>query len=610
MKNKITFIFILTIISYFGFMISSFISCTSDYLDRRPETEGYDFELVFGDSTNYWKYCSYLVVNPFFLVIQQNGEFPNGSWDDIGDNSMSTRYSGNIPCVQAQRGEFYTLSTNGAAKQCNEQTWGNIWRHLRVANTGIQNIEYYQGSEFTKNKILGLCFFYRAYAYMELTRRWGGMPYLTEPFLATDNMDIPRLSMQETYMKASEDFDIAAQYLKDIIPDNEFQYPTRISALAMKSRCLLYAASEQATQENHPTNPRKNLWSEAAQAADEALKAAEAAVDNSGNSYYDLVDWGTSLNGDDGYYYIFKGDDPRQLSKEVLFGRRGRIAWNSAPYVQCIRPPGQLGGVLGVGVNQLLVDCFEMKDTGLPIDEDDSGYNEQNPYVGRDPRFYFNIMYNQCQIMGLTLDIWNYDEQTNSYGSRDCQMAGITPSQGYTPTGTYAKKWMGNNFGAQLYQCWSYIRLAEVYLNFAEAANEAWGNPGAKQNGFEYSAAEALNKVRNRALMPDVNIRFLSSKEVFRTRVRNERRIEFCFEEHRLFDLRRWLIGKDPMNRDIWKVNITKLKPGYDETVYPTGFKFEKTLHIVRTYEDKHNLFVISRNDTRLGPNFNQNPGW
>jgi hypothetical protein len=109
--------------------------------------------------------------------------------------------------------------------------------------------------------------------------------------------------------------------------------------------------------------------------------------------------------------------------------------------------------------------------------------------------------------------------------------------------------------------------------------------------------------------MPNLNAKFLV-KDLFRERVRNERRVEFCYEEQRIYDVRRWLIGEDPLYRDIYGYYITKLKPGYDPTVYPTGFKYEKVLVKTRVYEKRHNLFVIKLDDTRIGPNFKQNPGW
>ena len=587
----------------------TFFSCKSDYLDRRPETTGYDFETVFEDSVNYWKYCQFLVINPLFLHLQ-DGAKPYGTWDDASDNSMGTRYSGGAFPITTQQGDWIALSTSGQANICNGDTWSAMWRHLRVANTALQNIEFYPGSEATKNRILGLGYFYRAYVYMELCRRWGGMPYLYEPLLSTDNMDLPRLSMQETYLLAAKDFDRAAEYLLARLPDDEFQYPTKIAALAMKSRCLLYAASNQARLEDHPSNPGLDLWERAAIVADSALKAAENVVVG-GVNYYGLVEWGASPNGDDGYYYIFKGNRSEHLLKEVLFGRRYRLGWDAPAYKETFRPPGKLDGVIGCAVNQLMVDCFEMQATGLPIDVSGSGYEEQNPYVGRDPRFYHNIAYNGCTVMTKTLDIWHFNEETGLADAEELQMSGSSAQQGFTPTGTYVRKWLGQNELENLHCCWSYIRLAEVYLNFAEAANEAWADPTQTYGGCTYSAEAAINMIRNRALMPDIDSRYLN-KDGFRTRVRNERRVELCWEEHRTFDIRRWKIGKEPMTRDIYKINITKLAPGYDATVYPTGFRFDnRSVHLSRSwYDDKHDLFVINRNDTRLGPNFNQNPGW
>ena len=280
------------------------------------------------------------------------------------------------------------------------------------------------------------------------------------------------------------------------------------------------------------------------------------------------------------------------------------------PYTNTCRPPGQLAGRYGVAPNQLFVDCFEMQSTGLPIEDPSSGYKDQNPYVGRDPRFESNIIYNRDVVMGRTMAIYQTDEsRPGQYGSTDLVMTGSTPTMGYTYTGYYEKKWLGNTFNANLPVLWPYIRLAEVYLNFAEAANEAWSSPSVKDSRCLYSAEDAINKIRNRAQMPNINSRFLNTTD-FRERVRNERRIELCFEEHRLFDLRRWKIGTQPKYRDIWRMKITKLAPGYNATIYPTGYKYEPEFLMKRNYEDRHNLFVIKLDDTNLGPNFKQNPGW
>ncbi|MDR3061373.1 MAG: RagB/SusD family nutrient uptake outer membrane protein, partial [Dysgonamonadaceae bacterium] len=576
----------------FVIIILSATSCNSDYLDKMPQAEGYDFEAIFSDSINYRNFCEYLVINPFFLHLQ-NGVKPYGSYDDISDNSISTALFSGVPSVQCQIGNFYAMRTNGDAPMANNSTWDEIWKHVRIANHGLRNISYYPGSEVSKNKILGLCYFYRGYAYMELNRRWGGMPYFYSPIDASENMDFPRLNIQETYQLAALDFDSAAMFLQDVIPLSEFQHPTRVAALAMKSRCLLYAASDLARYEN---GTGKNLWEEAALSADIALKASEDAG-------YELVPW-------DSYYYLFKDNQDEIYSKEVLFGRRAQINWGSDAYINTIRPPGTLSGKYGVAVNQQLVDDFEMQTTGLPVSDPESGYQEQNPYINRDPRFEFNIIYNGSTVMTRKIQIWQMDEGTKTAGSPDCKIsAGGVPDMGYTQTGYYAKKWMGQTWNTTLPQLWPYIRLAEIYLNFAEAANEAWNSPNAKDGRCRYSAEEAINIVRKRANMPGVHAKFMEQAK-FRERVRKERRIEFCFEEHRLFDLRRWKIGTQPENRDIWRMKITKLATGYDANAYPTGFRYEKEFLMRRVFEDRHNLFVIKLDDTRIGPNFKQNPGW
>lgn len=562
-----------------------------DYLDKMPEADGYTFDTVFKDSVNYQKFCEYLVMNPFFLYLE-NGVNPYGSYDDISDNSISTPTFSGTPSVQAQIGNFYAMRTNGNAPMSNNTTWKQIWKHIRVANLGIRNIEHYPGGTESRNKILGMCYFYRAFGYMELTRRWGGMPYLYSAIMDAEmNLDFPRLSMQETYKRAALDCDSAALYLQNVIPMNEFQHPTRVAALALKSRVLLYAASDLARLEK---GEGENLWEAAALAADEALRTAE-------DNHYELVPM-------EDYYYLFKEDKEDIYAKEVLFGRRANHNWGSDAYTQTCRPPGQLSGKYGVAPNQLLVDCFEMQATGLPVSDPRSGYEEQNPYIGRDPRFEENIIYNQAKVMGKTMQIFQRDETKTpaTEGSADCKMSNGTPVMGFTQTGYYEKKWMGKTFNANLPLLWPYIRLAEVYLNFAEAANEAWATPEAKDARCLYSAEEAINVVRNRAEMPDIHSDFLD-KNAFRERVRNERRVELAFEDHRLFDIRRWKIGTKPEYRDIWRMKVTKVTKSAQ---YPTGFKYEKELFMTRIFEDRHNLFVIKLDDTNIGPNFEQNPGW
>lgn len=585
MRKALKYIFILPLLAL--------AAASCDYLDKREESSGLTLEDVFGNAVNYELYVEWMIQNPMLQYLQ-NGAHPHGSWDDITDNSMSTT---NLDCpfLFSSQGNYWTMLTSDRCPMSNNEVWTRIWKHVRIANMGLKYIGMYPGDEAGRNKILGTCYFYRAFAYLELCRRWGGMPYFREPFDDLSiNLDCERDDMRTTYLNVAEDFAEAAKYLPATVEPTEWQHPTSAAALGMRSRALLYAASKQAAEEGGST--RKELWAEAAQAADEAIKAAE--------------DAGYAMAPEGSYYNIFKGSMTDIYTREVLFGRRAQIAWNSAAYLITIRPPGKLNGTYGVATNQTFVDCFDMTN-GYPISDPKSGYNPQNPYAGRGTRFNHDILYNQATVFGnRRMDLFNQIEGQGKGGGDIAYSSGAV-AIGYTPTGTYGIKWMGRDWNAQLLQIWPYIRMAELYLNFAEAANEADWSVSSVHAESRYTPLAALNKVRNRAGIADLPDEYKGQAQ-FRERVRNERRVELCFEDHRMFDLRRWKIGTQPENRDIRRVEITRLNPGYDAARYPTGFRYEYPAepYLKRVYEERHDLFPVTRGDTYIGPLFKQNPGW
>ncbi|MGM9789545.1 MAG: RagB/SusD family nutrient uptake outer membrane protein [Candidatus Cryptobacteroides sp.] len=571
-------------------VLVSAVSC--DYLDKRENTDGLSLEQVFGDAYNYERYVDWMVQNPM-IKYQQAGADPHGTWDDISDNSMCTMQF-TVPCLLSADGAYLTMITNGRSVMCNQDVWTRMWKVVRIANMGLKYIDMYPGDEAGRNKILGTCYFYRAYAYFEICRRWGGMPYMFEPVEDfSQDLDFEREDMRTTYLYIAEDFEKAAQYLEPVIDDSEWQHPTAVAAMALRSRAMLYAASPQATTEGGEV--RENLWAEAVKAADDAIRLAE--------------DNGYQLAPGENYYDIFKGTNSDIYTKEVLFGRRAKIAWGSEAYKVTIRPPGKLTGTYGPAANQKLVDCFDLTN-GYPITDPKSGYNPQDPYKNRGLRFDHDILYNQAVAFGnKKMDLYNQVEGAAAMGGGDISYNGGSVAAGFTRTGTYAIKWMGKEWQKELNQVWPYIRIAELYLNYAEAAAET-GQDINSNAGFRYTPLEALNKIRNRAGIADLPVEY-QTPERFKERVQNERRVELCFEDHRFYDIRRLLIGKTYDN-DIYRVNIVKLKKGYDPAVYPTGYRYEEVKEpvLVRVYEDKHNLFPILQDDTYIGPKFKQNPGW
>jgi hypothetical protein len=137
-----------------------------------------------------------------------------------------------------------------------------------------------------------------------------------------------------------------------------------------------------------------------------------------------------------------------------------------------------------------------------------------------------------------------------------------------------------------------------MYLNFAEAMNEAYG-PEADPEGLGMTALEAVNRIRERANMPGFGAGM--SKEAFRDRLRNERRVELAFENHRFWDVRRWETGRETLGSDVRGVRIEKLND--------SQFSYTPKIVEKRSFEEKMNLYPIPYSEV-IKANLNQNPGW
>jgi len=143
------------------------------------------------------------------------------------------------------------------------------------------------------------------------------------------------------------------------------------------------------------------------------------------------------------------------------------------------------------------------------------------------------------------------------------------------------------------------IRLAEVYLWYAEAVNEAYGGPDKTAPGSSLTAVDAVNIVRTRAGMPPVHSKFLGSKEAFRARVWNERAVEIAFENERWYDLRRWHVHHLPQYRELYELQFDK-----DHTY------FNKVLYRTIEFAERHYFLPFPTNQVTLYPEWKQNPGW
>lgn len=323
----------------------------------------------------------------------------------------------------------------------------------------------------------------------------------------------------EVYRSEGANF---SQY--NIVFGNNFR--SRMSgriALAFRAKAALLAASPAFAEGS------KGTWAEAADYNGEILDliGGVAGLAAQGNTWYKNADEINSLTG---------GSNP----PEMLW-RNGKDA--TAYSLEQAQFPPSLYGSGQINPTQNLVDAFPMAN-GYPIDSPEAGYDDQNPYANRDPRLALYIVVNGT-VMGT--DGKTIDTSVDNTSNND----GLNKENGYsTRTGYYLRKHLREDVylssttttGQPHYS--PRIRYTEIYLNYAEAANEAWGPTGTGLHG--YSAYDVIKAIRQRAGIKDAsgNDPYLESvkndQAKMRDLIRNERRLELCFEGFRFWDLRRW----------------------------------------------------------------------
>ena len=245
-----------------------------------------------------------------------------------------------------------------------------------------------------------------------------------------------------------------------------------------------------------------------------------------------------------------------------------------------------------INPTQNLVDAFPMAN-GYPIDHPSSGYSATNPYADRDPRLGEYVIYNGAEYKGSQIITGAYSSDNNGIGK-------ISTS---TRTGYYLRKLLRDDCNADpsatnaQYHYPVYIRYTEIFLNYAEAANEAWGPTGT--GSFGYSAYDVIKALHDRA---GVGNDYLDSiqgdKDAMRELIRNERRIEMCFENKRFWDMRRW------------KLDLTE--PAYGVRIEQSGSSliYNEIEVEPRNYKDHMYYGPIPETEVLKWSNLDQNQGW
>ena len=405
--------------------------------------------------------------------------------------------------------------------------------------------------------------FLRAYFHFELLKRYGPIPIVTSTLSINGNYEnTPRPTMKEVVDFIAKECDIAADTL-ELTPwrnvNDAFGRATKGAALALKSRLLLYAASPlyvdfgDTNEANKPTDIA--MWKSAAD-------AAKAVIDL---NQYELAS---------SYADLFKNDFQ---NKEYIFVRR--YAANSD--FEKSNFPVSFGGKGGTNPSQNLVDDYEMLD-GTPFDWNDPAKAAQ-PFENRDARLGATILMNMAPFKGKK--VATYPEGADA-----------SPNPNATKTGYYLRKFLNEDVNIQTGGSSSghvvpLFRLAEIYLNYAEALNEC--------DPTNPDIALYLNKVRNRASLPNVSA---LSQEQMRAVIQHERRVELAFEEHRSWDVRRWKIAPSTLGAPLMGVQIER-KPLGGYTYMPV--KVEQ-----RVFQPKMYWYPIPQSEVLKLKQWKQNNGW
>lgn len=379
-----------------------------------------------------------------------------------------------------------------------------------------------------------------AYYYSELIKMYGGVPIVRGVY-GNDGVvgNLTRADYDEVVDYIVELIDSQIDNLQEdwsTHPDNVAANAGRFdkaAAMAIKARTLLYAASPR----NNPDGD-VNKWKRAASAAKDLIEFRNYTMPKN-RSY------GTFFAGANGIN-----------DKEAIFSIR-QAASNGPEAANY--PIGTPGGLSGITPTENLVADYEY--IGLE--------DIINPYANRDPRLAATIVYNGSRWNGRTID-------EAPKGTDDMAM------KNSSRTGYYLRKFLTDNLNLQqdatAQHVWVVYRYAEVLLNYAEAMNEAYG-PDVVPEGYPKSAREALMEVRNSAStsLPAVTV---TDKDSFRKVLKHERKIELAFEDHRYWDLIRWLDAKSELSKPIKGVKVSKTSTGV--------FKYQTKVISNRTFNERN----------------------
>lgn len=556
------------------FVISSLLGCNDDILDVQPQ-DRISEEVVWGDESLIKAYHNGLynsILHGFTIHMQSKAT--DEAYCAIGWDI------GNVPRGALNPDNVGSVSNSHWTGGGNLYYWNSGFQFIRKINVFLEQMADEQALEFEdKPRMIAEAKFLRGYIYFSLIERFGGVPIVRETYNLGEEQVFSRNTFEECVEFIDEDLAEAIPGLpaRYDATDANFGRATADACLALRSRLFLYAASPLF----NPNNDQAK-WQRAADAS-EALFA----------SGYELhPDYTTLFNQPAG-----------SANNELIFVRPYAPvtnAFHSAPMHNLNRRYGAYGGWWASnGPSQNLVDDYDMINGepahiypgGIKTVNPASGYDPQDPYSNRDPRFDATIIYDGSMYHGDLHEMWVASDG-ESWGFDSYRQSGDNPRSNYVLKKFMPGEGVPLSWQEPFTNPWIIFRLGEIYLNYAEAMFEL---------GDEPTCREYLSKVRARVGMPAIPDEV--SGEELRRRLYNERRIELAFEEHRYWDLRRWKLAMEVENQPIMGMDIIK--------DLSTGVKSYTPIKLLeRKFEEKMYFLPIEANEILRNEGMQQNPGY
>lgn len=585
------------IISFLFFVLLTG-SCNTSFLETKPSSEF--------SSADVWKdkALSQTFVNGIYNVLVQamQKRMMSVYCDEGHRRDASDAFNFNI-----------CLLTPDGIPSWSLETWQTLYSTIRRCNLFLTNVE---NAPFDNKSMLGEVRFLRAWCYTYLTNLYGGVPIVSKVYELSDDFNAPRDSYKACIDFIVADLDQAASLLPVVQSGDNNGRVTKGAALALKSRVLLYAASDLHNTTVFPgySNPELLGYTDANRSArwQAAKDAAKAVIDMNAYSLYKPNPSPTDS--------VAKNYEELFITKQTVEDIWIRfysadVPLNGTENVNSLSLMNGPNGYAGQGNNAVTgnqVDAFEMRD-GTKFDWKNP-VHAALPYNYREPRFYAYVLYEGAKWMTrpaysiaadpLGIIHVGFFERWNSTTNQIYQEAGIDSRKSpYEPNNSGQTLYLARKFldptvypsaGTRQAVSWRYIRYAEVLLNYAEACIEL---------GQDSEARTYINMIRKRAGIPGVT----ESGVALKARYRNERRIEMMYEEQRFFDVRRWVVGPEGYNK-IYKANVLyKLLPDKTTSAIPTVIH---EVHETRAWIDKAYFFPILRSEMNKNNKLIQNPGY